>query len=51
MESMHYIGLDIHKKIIVHCIKTSSGVLIFYLTILIMDVPFIVIISLKKALQ
>jgi len=28
MESMHYIGLDIHKKIISFCIKTWSGVLI-----------------------
>ena len=25
MESMHYIGLDIHKKIIAFCIKTASG--------------------------
>ena len=25
MKSMHYIGLDIHKKIIVFCIKTISG--------------------------
>ncbi len=25
MESMHYIGLDIHKKIIAYCIKTLSG--------------------------
>lgn len=28
MESMHYIGLDIHKKVIAFCIKTWSGVLI-----------------------
>ena len=28
MESMHYIGLDIHKKIIAFCIKTFSGKLI-----------------------
>jgi transposase len=28
MESMHYIGLDIHKKIIAFCIKTISGVMI-----------------------
>jgi transposase len=25
MESIHYIGLDVHKKIIVYCIKTASG--------------------------
>jgi len=25
MESMHYIGLDIHKKIIAYCIKTFNG--------------------------
>nr|WP_319392691.1 IS110 family transposase [uncultured Desulfobacter sp.] len=25
MESMHYIGMDIHKKIIAFCIKTFSG--------------------------
>lgn len=25
MESMHYIGMDIHKKIIAFCIKTVSG--------------------------
>ena len=25
MESMHYVGLDIHKKIIAFCIKTASG--------------------------
>ena len=24
MENMHYIGLDIHKKIIAFCIKTKS---------------------------
>jgi len=28
MESMHYIGLDIHKKIIAYCIKTWSGSII-----------------------
>ncbi len=28
MESMHYIGMDIHKKIIAFCIKTFSGTLI-----------------------
>ena len=28
MESMYYIGLDIHKKIIAFCIKTVSGRLI-----------------------
>jgi transposase len=28
MESMHYIGLDIHKKIIAFCIKTWSGTMI-----------------------
>lgn len=28
MESMHYIGLDIHKKIIAFCIKTKSGMVI-----------------------
>ncbi len=26
MESMHYIGLDIHKKIVVFCIKTFGGI-------------------------
>lgn len=25
MEIMHYVGLDIHKKIIAFCIKTLSG--------------------------
>jgi len=25
MESMYYIGLDIHKKIIAFCVKTVSG--------------------------
>lgn len=25
MESMHYIGLDIHKRIIAFCIKTFNG--------------------------
>ncbi len=28
METMHYIGLDIHKKIIAFCIKTVSGTII-----------------------
>ena len=28
MKSMHYIGLDIHKKVIAFCIKTADGVLI-----------------------
>ena len=28
MENMHYIGLDIHKKMIAFCIKTYSGELI-----------------------
>ena len=28
METMHYIGLDIHKKIIAFCIKTISGQII-----------------------
>jgi len=28
MESMHYIGLDIHKKVIAYCIKTESGFMI-----------------------
>ena len=28
MESMHYIGLDIHKKIIAFCVKTESGTMI-----------------------
>lgn len=28
MNSMHYIGLDIHKKVIAYCIKTKSGVMI-----------------------
>lgn len=28
MDSMHYIGLDIHKKIIAFCIKTATGVMI-----------------------
>ena len=26
MEELYYIGLDLHKKIIVYCIKTMSGV-------------------------
>ena len=25
MESIHYIGLDVHKKTIVYCIKTIAG--------------------------
>ena len=25
MESVYYIGLDVHKKTIVYCIKTISG--------------------------
>ncbi len=28
MESMHYIGMDIHKKIIAFCIKTFNGIVI-----------------------
>lgn len=28
METMHYIGLDIHKKIIAFCIKTLTGTLV-----------------------
>ena len=26
MKEVYYIGLDIHKKMIVYCIKTASGV-------------------------
>ena len=25
MKSIHYIGLDVHKKTIAYCIKTVSG--------------------------
>ena len=25
MESMHYIGLDVHKKTISYCVKDGSG--------------------------
>lgn len=28
MEELYYIGLDLHKKIIVYCIKTGSGVVV-----------------------
>jgi len=28
MEELYYIGLDLHKKIIVYCIKTASGVIV-----------------------
>ena len=28
MESMHYIGLDIHKKMIAFCIKSKDGTIV-----------------------
>ena len=28
MESIHYIGLDVHKKTIAYCVKTASGQLV-----------------------